>query len=86
MSAKRMKLEFATIRVASYINNKQASNAVTYKIMAINAANFDALVERERKFVETEVQSVLLHGEAKAKVTRKEKKYIDGIVTDKSTK
>lgn len=80
MSTKRMKVEFATIRVAGYMDSKQVTNAVTYKIMAINAADFDALVERERKHVEAETQSVLNHAEAKAKVTQKEKKYIDGIV------
>lgn len=80
MSTKRMKVEFATIRVAGYMDSKQVTNAATYKIMAINAADFDALVERERKHVEAEVQSVLNHAEAKAKVTQKEKKYIDGIV------
>ena len=71
-----MKLEFATIRVAGYIDG-------TYKLMSINEADFDALVERERKDIEAKVQSELGHSEAKAKVTKKEKKYIDGIVTSK---
>lgn len=86
MSGKRMKLEFATITVAGYYNSIKVTNAITYKIMAINEADFDALVERERKNIEELVQAELAKGnkaKAKAKVTKKEKKYIDGIVTSK---
>ena len=83
MKTKRIKIEFATIRVAGYINGKQVTNALTYKLMSINEADFDALVERERKDIKAKVQSELGHSEAKAKVTKKEKKYIDGIVTSK---
>lgn len=36
MSGKRMKLEFATITVAGYYNSIKVTNAITYKIMAIN--------------------------------------------------
>jgi len=80
-----MKVEFATIRVAGYNGGKQCTNAVTLKIMAINEADFEALVERERERVEKEVQPMIHHAEAKAKVTQKEKKYIDGILTSKKT-
>lgn len=83
MSTKRMKLEFATIRVAGYIDGKQVTNALNYRLMSINEDDFDALVERERKDIEAKVQSTLGRSEAKAKVTKKEKKYIDGIVTSK---
>lgn len=83
MSGKRMKLEFATITVAGYHNSIKVTNAITYKIMAINEADFDALVERERRNIEAVVQNELGALEAKAKVTRMEKRYIDGIVQSK---
>ena len=83
MSKKRLKVEFATIRVAGYINGKQSTNAVTYKLMGFDEANFAELVERERRNIEAVVQNELGASEAKAKVTRMEKRYIDGIVQSK---
>lgn len=83
MSKKRLKVEFATIRVAGYINGKQSTNAVTYKLMGFDEVNFAELVERERRNIEAVVQNELGASEAKAKVTRMEKRYIDGIVQSK---
>lgn len=80
MKTKRIKIEFATIRVAGYINGKQCTNALTYKLMGFDEADFAGLVEEERRRIETVVQSELGASEAKAKVTKMEKKYIDGII------
>ena len=83
MKSKRIKIEFATIRVAGYINGKQSTNALTYKLMGFDEADFAGLVEEERRRIETVVQSELGASEAKAKVTKMEKRYIDGMVQSK---
>ena len=81
MKTKRIKIEFATIRVAGYINGKQCTNALTYKLMGFDEADFAGLVEEERRRIETVVQSELGGAsEAKAKVTKMEKRYIDSMV------
>lgn len=81
--SKRIKIEFATIRVAGYINGKQSTNAITYKLMGFDEADFSGLVEEERRRIEAVVQSELGASEAKAKVTKMEKRYIDGMVQSK---
>ncbi|MBQ5958181.1 MAG: hypothetical protein IJL57_07650 [Bacteroidales bacterium] len=83
--SKRIKIEFATIRVAGYINGKQSSNALTYKLMGFDETDFAGLVEKERRRIETFVQSELVNSEAKAKVTKMEKRYIDGVVRSEQT-